>query len=412
MINRVSKMPVSPTHTQNPDTALNTSSWFFMGILGALMAFTSLSTDIYLPAMPQMAQELNGNVELTVTGFLAGFALAQLIWGPMSDRIGRKIPLFIGMILFVIGSIGCALSQSIEQIVFWRVFQALGACTGPMLGRAMIRDLYGRTQAAQMLSTLMVIMAIAPIAGPLLGGQIIKFSTWHSIFWLLASIGGLMFLTLFFLPETHPVEKRTKASVMNTFANYRQLLGNLQFMRYTLCVTFFYVAAFTFIVGSPFVYISFYGVDAQHYGWLFALNIVGVMGLSFINRNLVKRFSLDHLLKSTTAIATVALIILCILFYEQVGGIYSIIAMVFIFFSMNGMIAANSTAAALDGVPEMAGSASALIGSLQYGSGIISSLLLAWLSTGTPQTMIVIMTIFTVLSTSMIFIIQPLKDSS
>lgn len=397
-------MPSSFAYTSNSKNTLKTSSWFFMVILGALMAFTSLSTDIYLPAMPQMAHELNGNVELTVTGFLAGFALAQLIWGPMSDRIGRKIPLFIGMILFVIGSIGCALSQSIEQIVFWRVFQAFGACTGPMLGRAMIRDLYARTQAAQMLSTLMIIMAIAPIAGPLLGGQIIKFSTWHSIFWLLAIIGGIMFIALFFLPETHVVEKRTTSSVMNTFRNYHQLLGNGQFMRYTLCVTFFYVAAFTFIVGSPFVYISFYHVDAQHYGWLFALNIIGVMGLSFVNRNLVKRFSLDQLLKFTTAIAMVALLILCFLIYAQIGGIYSIIAMVFVFFSMNGMIAANSTAAALDGVPEMAGSASALIGSLQYGSGIISSLLLAWLSTGTPTTMIVIMTIFTVLSAVMVLI--------
>ncbi|MDC5459212.1 multidrug effflux MFS transporter [Acinetobacter baumannii] len=397
-------MPTSSSPMSHSKNTIQTSSWFFMVILGALMAFTSLSTDIYLPAMPQMANELNGNVELTVTGFLGGFALAQLIWGPMSDRIGRKIPLFIGMILFVIGSIGCALSQSIEQIVFWRVFQAFGACTGPMLGRAMIRDLYARTQAAQMLSTLMIIMAIAPIAGPLLGGQIIKFSTWHSIFWLLAMIGGIMFISLFFLPETHAPEKRTTTSVMNTFKNYRQLLSNVQFMRYTLCVTFFYVAAFTFIVGSPFVYISFYGVDAQHYGWLFALNIVGVMGLSFVNRNLVKRFSLDQLLKFTTAIAMLALLILCVLFYAQIGGIYSIIAMVFVFFSMNGMIAANSTAAALDGVPEMAGSASALIGSLQYGSGIISSLLLAWLSTGTPTTMIVIMTIFTVLSVAMAFI--------
>ncbi|MND58471.1 Bicyclomycin resistance protein [compost metagenome] len=397
-------MPTPSAPISHSKITIQTSSWFFMMILGALMAFTSLSTDIYLPAMPQMAHELNGNVELTVTGFLGGFALAQLIWGPMSDRIGRKIPLFIGMILFVIGSIGCALSQSIEQIVFWRVFQAFGACTGPMLGRAMIRDLYARTQAAQMLSTLMIIMAIAPIAGPLLGGQIIKFSTWHSIFWLLAMIGGIMFISLFFLPETHAPEKRTTTSVMNTFRNYRQLLGNGQFMRYTLCVTFFYVAAFTFIVGSPFVYISFYGVDAQHYGWLFALNIVGVMGLSFVNRNLVKRFSLDQLLKFTTAIAMLALLILCVLFYAQIGGIYSIIAMVFVFFSMNGMIAANSTAAALDGVPEMAGSASALIGSLQYGSGIISSLLLAWLSTGTPTTMIVIMTIFTVLSVLMVFI--------
>ncbi|ENU4316748.1 multidrug effflux MFS transporter [Acinetobacter baumannii] len=397
-------MPTSSAPISHSKNIIQTSSWFFMMILGALMAFTSLSTDIYLPAMPQMAHELNGNVELTVTGFLGGFALAQLIWGPMSDRIGRKIPLFIGMILFVIGSIGCAISQSIEQIVFWRVFQAFGACTGPMLGRAMIRDLYARTQAAQMLSTLMIIMAIAPIAGPLLGGQIIKFSTWHSIFWLLAMIGVVMFISLFFLPETHAPEKRTTTSVMNTFRNYRQLLGNAQFMRYTLCVTFFYVAAFTFIVGSPFVYISFYGVDAQHYGWLFALNIVGVMGLSFVNRNLVKRFSLDQLLKFTTAIAMLALLILCVLFYAQVGGIYSIIAMVFVFFSMNGMIAANSTAAALDGVPEMAGSASALIGSLQYGSGIISSLLLAWLSTGTPTTMIVIMTTFTLLSVLMVFI--------
>ncbi|SEO17175.1 multidrug effflux MFS transporter [Acinetobacter sp. yr461] len=397
-------MPTSSAPISHSKNTIQTSSWFFMMILGALMAFTSLSTDIYLPAMPQMAHELNGNVELTVTGFLGGFALAQLIWGPMSDRIGRKIPLFIGMILFIIGSIGCALSQSIEQIVFWRVFQAFGACTGPMLGRAIIRDLYARTQAAQMLSTLMIIMAIAPIAGPLLGGQIIKFSTWHSIFWLLAMIGAVMFISLFFLPETHAPEKRTTTSVLNTFKNYRQLLGNRQFMRYTLCVTFFYVAAFTFIVGSPFVYISFYGVDAQHYGWLFALNIVGVMGLSFVNRNLVKRFSLDQLLKFTTAIAMLALLILCVLFYAQIGQIYSIIAMVFVFFSMNGMIAANSTAAALDGVPEMAGSASALIGSLQYGSGIISSLLLAWLSTGTPTTMIVIMTIFTVLSAVMAFI--------
>ncbi|MBJ9705394.1 Bcr/CflA family multidrug efflux MFS transporter [Acinetobacter calcoaceticus] len=397
-------MPTSSAPISHSKNTIQTSGWFFMMILGALMAFTSLSTDIYLPAMPQMAHELNGNVELTVTGFLGGFALAQLIWGPMSDRIGRKIPLFIGMILFVIGSIGCALSQSIEQIVFWRVFQAFGACTGPMLGRAIIRDLYARTQAAQMLSTLMIIMAIAPIVGPLLGGQIIKFSTWHSIFWLLAMIGAVMFISLFFLPETHAPEKRTTTSVLNTFKNYRQLLGNRQFMRYTLCVTFFYVAAFTFIVGSPFVYISFYGVDAQHYGWLFALNIVGVMGLSFVNRNLVKRFTLDQLLKFTTAIAMLALLILCVLFYAQIGGIYSIIAMVFVFFSMNGMIAANSTAAALDGVPEMAGSASALIGSLQYGSGIISSLLLAWLSTGTPTTMIVIMTIFTVLSAVMAFI--------
>ena len=138
----------------------------FLLILSALMAFTSLSTDIYLPAMPTMEKQLGGNSELTITGFLIGFAIAQLIWGPISDRIGRKLPLFIGMVLFVIGSVGCALSESMSAVVFWRVFQALGACVGPMLGRAMIRDVFAQSQAAQMLSTLIIIMAVAPIAGP------------------------------------------------------------------------------------------------------------------------------------------------------------------------------------------------------------------------------------------------------
>jgi len=239
---------------------------FFMMILGAMMAFASLSTDIYLPAMPQMHQELQGDIELTITGFLFGFAIAQLIWGPISDRFGRRLPLILGMILFVIGSIGCALSHNIGEIIFWRVFQAVGACTGPMLARAMIRDLYSRQKAAEMLSTLIIIMAIAPICGPLLGGQLLTISTWHSIFWLLSIIGVLMFISLFWLPETLTQERRKNTSIIRAFSNYRYLLKNAQFMRYTLCVTFFYVGAYAFIAGSPFVYITYYGIDSQYYG--------------------------------------------------------------------------------------------------------------------------------------------------
>lgn len=129
-------------------TPTKTTGLPFILILSALMAFTSLSTDIYLPAMPRMSADLQGNAELTITGFLIGFAIAQLIWGPISDHLGRRIPLFIGMALFVIGSAGCAMANTITDIVFWRVFQALGACTGPMLARAMIRDLFSRTRAA------------------------------------------------------------------------------------------------------------------------------------------------------------------------------------------------------------------------------------------------------------------------
>lgn len=361
-------------------------------LLSALMAFTSLSTDIYLPAMPQMQRELRGNVELTITSFLLGFALALLIWGPVSDRIGRRRPLVIGMVLFVVGSVGCALSQTMGQMVFWRMFQAFGACTGPMLARAMVRDLYPRTQAAQTLSTLTVIMAIAPIAGPLLGGQIVRFGSWHGIFWLLAGMGGLMLVALRALPETLPPAQRATTRTRDAFGDYRKLLGNAVFMRYTLCVTLFYVSAYAFITGSPHVYIEYFHVAPQHYGWLFGLNIVGLMIVSLINRKLVGRFSLDTLLRAATGVAAVAMLVCAGVAELRVGGLVGIVLPVFVFFSMNGIIAASATAAALDGVPsQLAGSAAALIGSLQYGSGIVSSLLLAGLSDGTPGALIAVM---------------------
>ncbi|WP_336778200.1 multidrug effflux MFS transporter [Pantoea sp. USHLN256] len=387
--------------TRSQSFTVKSSGLPFILILSALMAITSLSTDIYLPAMPLMAQELHGDAELTITGFLIGFCIAQLIWGPLSDHFGRKVPLFIGLVLFVMGSVGCALSSDITQIVFWRVFQALGACTGPMLARAMIRDLFARTRAAQMLSTLMVVMAIAPIAGPLLGGQMIKVTSWHTIFWLLAAIGCVMLILMCWLPETLPADKRVKASLTGAFSNYLALLKNRHFMRFTLCVAFYYVAAYAFITGSPFVYITYFGIDAQHYGWLFALNVVGLMAVSMVNRRLVHRYPLESLLKMAVTTATLAALILALSAKLDFGGILMIILPVFVFFSMNGIIAATSTAAAMDTVPNMAGSASALIGSLQYGSGIISSLLLALLSDGTPWTMAWIIALFTVASAVM-----------
>ena len=375
------------------------SALFFLVVLGTLMAFTSLSTDIYLPAMPQMTKDLQGNVELTITGFLIGFALAQIVWGPISDHFGRRYPVMIGLVLFIIGSAGCALSQTIGQIVFWRVIQAFGACTGPMLARAMVRDLYQRTQAARMLSTLMVIMAIAPIIGPLLGGQIIRFSTWHAIFWLLCLIGVVMIIAVWYTPETLTKEKRAPLALGNSFRVYFGLLKHARFMRYVLSVTFFYMAAYAFIAGSPFVYIDYYGIDPQHYGWLFAINIVGVMALSLFNRRLVERFPLDTLLRLATLVAAFFGLILALCAQSGFGGIFGLVLPIFVLFSTNGIIAATSTAAALDEVPvKIVGSASALIGSLQYGSGIISSLMLATLASGTPWTMAWIMALFTVLS--------------
>lgn len=373
-------------------------SLFMWMVLAALMAFTSLSTDIYLPAMPEMHDELQGNIELTITGFLIGFSIGQIFWGPVSDKYGRRLPMALGLALFVVGSVGCALSFSIGEIILWRVIQALGACVGPMLSRAMIRDMFGQTKAAEMLSSLMIIMAMAPIIGPLLGGQIIRLSTWHSIFWMLSAVGTLMLISVIWLPKTLPQKERQQNSIGTAFGTYIRLLKNRKYMMYTLCVTFYYMAVYAFIAGSPAVYIKYFGIQPQAYGWLFGLNMIGVVVMSFANRKLVRTFKINTLLKVATAVSMMAGIALICTYLLGIENIYGIIIPVFFIFSMNGIIAACTTAAALEDVPEIAGAASALLGALQYGSGIVTTVLLAWISDPTPKTMCWILAIFTTIA--------------
>ena len=238
---------------------------------------------------------------LLAATFLVGFAIAQLIWGPISDHVGRRIPLALGALLFLVGSIGCALSTSMEMVIAFRVVQAVGACVGPMLSRAMVRDLYTSSQAAAMLSTLVLIMAVAPIVAPLLGAFLMGIGGWRWIFWLMALIAVLLFLSVHFLPETLPAEKRSAESIGAAFRNYGRLVRMKPFMMNTLSVTFFYVAVYAFITESSVIYIRHFGVDPQYYGLLFGVNIIGVAAVSSLNRALVNRFSLAALLKAATS---------------------------------------------------------------------------------------------------------------
>lgn len=378
------------------------TSLSFLIILSAFMAFTSLSTDIYLPAMPAMQVDLGGRAELTVTGFVIGFTLAQLIWGPISDHIGRKKPLFIGTILFVIGSIGCALSPSMEIVVIWRVFQALGACTGPMISRAMIRDRYDSTKAAQMLSTLMMIMAAAPIIGPLLGGGLLSLGSWRLIFWLMVIIGIVLFLSVNLLPETLEKEKRGSLSLGNSFRNYAFLLKSKKFMVYTMSVTFFYVAVYAFITGSSDIYINYFHIQPKVYSLLFGVNILGVSLMSMVNRRLVTHFNISQLLAISTSLAFIFSVILAVMGVTHSFGLLGIVIPMFLVFSMNGIVAACANAAALNTVSsDMSGSAAALLGSLQYGSGVVPSVLLAVFADKTAATMTIIITISIFLSALM-----------
>ena len=198
-----------------------------LAILSTLLGFASISTDLYLPAMPAMGQALHagaGAIALTVSGYLIGFSLGQLFWGPIGDRYGRRIPVAIGLVLFIIGAAGCALSGNVWEMIFWRVVQALGACAGVVLARAMVRDLYEGHRAAQMLSTLMTVMAIAPLLGPIAGGQILLLASWRAIFWVLVGVGVLTLAAMLYLPETLPVERRNYEKLSNAAARYVMLL--------------------------------------------------------------------------------------------------------------------------------------------------------------------------------------------
>ena len=242
-------------------------AWRVLAVLSALMlGFGSISTDLYLPAMPQMAGVLavdSGSIELTISSLLIGFSLGQLIWAPIGDRYGRRIPVAVGLVLFAIGSAGCAMPDTISSLIVWRFVQALGACAGVAPSQAMVRDLYDGNRAAQMLSTLMTVMAIAPLLGPVIGGQILLFSGWRVIFWTLTAVGMVTFAALFTLPETLPANWRNRQTLRRAFLGYGSLLCNRRLLAYAGAGGFLYAGIFAYMAGTPFAYISYYQYSAS-----------------------------------------------------------------------------------------------------------------------------------------------------
>lgn len=358
-----------------------------MAVLATLMAFGSISTDLYLPAMPAMAQDLGagtGALEFTISGYLIGFSLGQLLWGAVSDRIGRRLPVAIGIFLFIVGSAGCALSDSAAEVIGWRVVQAIGACAGVVLSRAMVRDLFARDRAAQMLSTLIVIMAVAPLIGPLLGGQVLRLASWHWIFWLLVGIGGLTLAALFTIPETLPLARRDPDAVRHALSRYGELLADRRILAYAGIGGFYYAGAFAYIAGTPFAYISYYHVPASLYGLLFGAAILGIMAVNVINSRLVPRFGSDRLLRAGAVMVAVMGALTALAGWTGWGGLVGLVVPLLGFSALNGLIVANSLAGALAAWPDRAGAASALVGAIHYGSGILGSALVGLLADGTP----------------------------
>jgi DHA1 family bicyclomycin/chloramphenicol resistance-like MFS transporter len=371
----------------SPERAPTHSVWL-LTVLSALMAFASISTDLYLPAMPVMARNLSagtGTMEWTVSAYLVGFSLGQLFWGPIGDRVGRRLPIALGLIIFTLGSAGCALAVTSQTLIVARVIQAVGACASVVLARAMVRDLYAGATAAKMLSTLMTVMAVAPLLGPTIGGQILLVGTWQGIFWLLAAVGIVALIALATVPETLALERRQKEPLGSALRKYAGLLADPRFRSYAGCSGLFYGGMYAYVAGTPFAYITFHGVSAQHYGLLFAAGIVGVMATNLLNARWVTRFGADTLMHwgATAAAAAAVLGIAAVEFAPHT--LWPLASALFLFVGSTGFIVANAVAGALDTAPDRAGAVSALIGAIQYGSGIAGSAIVGLCADGTPR---------------------------
>ena len=361
-----------------------------LGTLAVLLGFTSISTDLFLPALPTMAKALGagpGQMELVVSTYLAGFGFGQLFWGPVSDRFGRRGPILVGVAIFALGSAGCALATAPWHIILWRIVQAVGASAGVALARAMIRDLYERDRAAKILSSLMTVMAVAPLVGPSLGAAILRVAPWQAIFWLLVVFGLATLLAVMALPESLDPEKRTQGAIMGALRDYALHISNRGLMTRAGALGFYYLGVFAGIAGAPFAYITHHGLSPQAYALVFGSGIVGLMAANMINARLVTTLGAERMLRIGTSGAAVTGVAFAAVTATDWQGVAGLVAVNLGFTAMNGLIAANAVAGALASVKRAAGSASAVVGAMQYGGGMAGAALVAALADGTPGPM-------------------------
>jgi MFS transporter, DHA1 family, multidrug resistance protein len=361
-----------------------------LATLGTLLAFASISTDLFLPALPAMARDLGavpGELELVVSTYLLGFGLGQLFWGPISDRFGRRGPLMVGLGIFALGSAACAMSTMPSQIIAWRIVQALGASAGVALARAMVRDIYDRDQAARVLSILMTVMAIAPLLGPSVGAQILAFAGWQSIFWTLVLIGGATILAVLALPESLKADQRSQGSVFHAFRSYADHLRNPVLLFYASALGFYFAGIFGSVAGAPFAFVTYHGLSPEAYALIFACGIFGLMGANLANTRLVGTMGSDRILLIGAIGAMLSGIAFAVVAATDLGGIWGLVLVNLMFTAMNGLILANGIAGALSKVKTGTGGASAVVGAVQYGGGMVGAAAVSLLADGTPGPM-------------------------
>lgn len=367
----------------------------FALILGGLTAFGPLSIDMYLPALPQLTDELgatSSQAQLTLTAVLLGLAFGQLIAGPVSDSIGRRTPLLVGLTLYIVVSVLCALSDSVYGLAALRALQGFGAAAGMVIARAAVRDLYSGTEAARFFSSLMLVTGLAPILAPVIGGQVLAHTNWRGVFVVLTALAVvLLVVTIFALPETKPKEWRQPADLGSTFRTFRRLLSEPSFLGNALAAGLAMAAMFAYVSGSSFVLQDIYGMSPQTYSIVFGMNAIGLVGAGQANARLVGRFASESqlLLIALSSASTAGAVLVTA---AAVGWpLPVLLATMFVMIASLGFVLPNTTMLALADHREVSGTASALLGVSQFIVGALAAPLVGLGGVGSPLPMAMVM---------------------
>jgi len=365
------------------------------GLLGFFIAAGPAATDMYLPAFPAVEASFgtaSGTAQLTLAAWFAGLGIGQITQGTLSDRFGRRRPLIVGTAVFALATMGCALAPSLTWLAIFRAISAVGASAGMVIARAMVRDLADGQAAAVLMSRLMLVMGVAPILAPTIGGAILIFGHWRAIFWVLAMYGATCSLLAWkVLPETLPVERRIRLGLVQQLSRYGSILREKTFLTHAIMGASGTFCMFAYLAGSAPVFIQGYDMSPSGFAMIFGLCSCGLIAGSQINARVLPRVGLSFMLTLISRVSLAATTTLAILAFSGVHNLPLIVAPIFVALSCQGFSNGNTSVGALSRHAQHAGSASALMGLGQFSLGASSGLLVGLLTDGTPRGMALLM---------------------
>lgn len=354
-------------------------------ILGSLTALSPFSIDMYLSAFPQMALAFKTDVaeiSLTLSSYFIGLAFGQLFYGPIMDRFGRKKPLYIGLIIYILASISCASSNSVHSLMIFRFIQAAGGCAASVGAFAMVRDLFPPKETAKIFSMLILILGVSPLLAPTIGGYISIHFGWSLVFITLALIASIILaVVIFILPESHKEDHTHLLHPKAIAQNYISILREPQFYTYATAGAVGFSGLFVYLAASPSIFMEFFGVSEKIYGWIFAIIATGIVGMSQINILLIKKFSNEKILFASLLALMIASFSFLLCTYMGWYNLYTTVGTMFIFLCCIGLSNPNSTALAMAPFGTKAGSAAAMLGFLQMAAGALASICVGFLKT-------------------------------